>query len=129
MRKARGSLDLAVSHASSPLAVIVLGDRSSRVGKFVERNLRASEVAPHFANATDEFVRLTADVDASRVILIEPDWDLMLKMDYPDVRLLTVRWRGDDWTPPWEGATFEVRDPYVDDRRFRRHVAVWLRDG
>lgn len=118
-----------MNDASGLHAVIVIGDPESRVGRFVEKNLRAANVAAHFVDSTERFFRIASEVDDSRLILTEPDWELMLTTDCPGARIFVVKWRGSNWSPPWESAEFEVRDPYVDDRLFQRHVLAWLREG
>jgi len=119
-----------MSDIAHPLAVIVMGDPKTRLGDFVERNLSAANVVGHFVDSTENFLRLESEVDASRMILIDPDWELMLMLHCPGARLLVVQPRGDYWTPSWtDAAAFEVRSPYLDDELFQRYVLSWLREG
>jgi len=115
---------------SPSLDVIVLGDPQTPIGSFVEKNLRAANITGHFVESTEAFVKLESQVDASRLIVIDSDWEWMLLMDKPQARLLLVHAPGDHWTPSWtEPAKFEVRSTYLDGELFQRHVFELLREG
>jgi hypothetical protein len=77
-----------MGHVSPPLSILVLGNPETRLGSFIERNLRAAKIVGYFADSSDRLASLSSEVGTSHMILIDPDCGMMLLFGFAETRVL-----------------------------------------
>ncbi len=112
-------------------AIIALGEIDSVVTEFVDKNLAEQNIAVAVAGSTDDFVLLSESIPTNRILVLDPDWDLVLEdhcQKKPDTKIFAVRWKNSNWSVVRETTGFNVTDPRIDGPLFQRHVLAFLKE-
>ncbi|HLK13670.1 MAG TPA: hypothetical protein VKT78_02595 [Fimbriimonadaceae bacterium] len=117
---------------AAALALIVLGlrewDTDRGMEQFVAQNLDLLGYTFKIVTSTDHYESLEAELDESRVVVLDPIWNLFLWSMHPRPIVFSVRTEGSNWRLPYEDADF-MTSGVDDDSRFQRAILSWLADS